>query len=531
LNSIYNLFKKYPKGVGIHPNALRNKKLLESKNTDEVDKIIAVESVVDRFYFLLFGAIIGKMKEERGIRTQLLVVMSVNSSIGTGFLSELKRAAPIVWFKNRPWVRAYGLLIDKVANRCSTWGNPLDDLIDWIKAGKVWNELLNNSEYQSLNINGIVVGDLIIDSYLRLKPSPKFEVKDRFVKRLLWQAIRDIRKYDAYFSREKPFLYISSYCTYIEHGIPVRIALKHGVNVLSFGNLNQFGKILTIDDPYQTKNCSLYRSDFESLDRQSERISLAREQLELRLAGGVDRATTYMKLSAYTKSGYELPDDLEGAVVIFLHDFYDSPHIYPDMFFQDFWEWICFTIDVLHQAKIAFYLKPHPNQVKLSEGVLASLQLKYKFIRWLPAKINNLQVIKAKIICGITVYGSVAHELAYLGVPSISCAKHPHHAFNFSRTATTKEEYRLLLQNSHERIVSKYEMRRQALIFYYMHNLYDFQNDRQLQEEFINFWRVCNIGNNSQRMVMQSLKRLTELPSFISYIRNIFAGNTVPYST
>src|SRR5262249_4742192 len=153
-----------------------------------------------------------------------------------------------------------------------------------------------------------------------------------------------------------------------------------------------------------------------------ERLKEAQQQLEVRLGGGIDPATSYMRVSAYAATSEPLPD-VAGAVVVFLHDFYDSPHVYDRLVFPDFWTWVCFTIETLQQAGRKFLLKPHPNQVAPDGNALGTLTARYPGLSVLSSRISNRQLVEAGMICGVTVYGTVGHELAYMGVPCISCAK------------------------------------------------------------------------------------------------------------
>lgn len=522
LGKIGSLFSSYPKEPGVHPAAFAGMAPEPLGQRAEAGPgTLAFQSVPDKFYFLLFGAIRAHLKAGLRGRAELVVVRAVSGAVGTGWLAELKRAAPVTWLWSGPWVRAYGALIDGVAYRCATWTHPFSDLADWIRSRRLWRQLQQQGEDPSLLIDGIEVADLIIDSYLRFKPSPEFDVSDPFVRRLVWQALRDVRQAQAYFGRVRPRLYLTSYTTYLEHGIPVRAALLHGVDVWAFGNLNRFGKQLTLRDSYHTQDFSGYRSGFEALDRQAERLQQARELLENRLSGCIDAATSYMRQSAYAQSAVELPAGLDGAVVVFLHDFYDSPHIYPELVFHDFWRWICLTVEVLQQLGATFFLKPHPNQIALSDQALGRLREKYPNLKWLPAGASNVQLARAGIACGVTVYGTVAHELAYLGVPSIGCARHPHYTFDFCRTARTRHEYEDLLKTYWENPLPKEEMQRQALAFYYMHNLYGAGDERELQQVFVAFWRACNVGEATEDGVMRAFQTLVNLPAFGRFVMAI----------
>ncbi|OWY27298.1 hypothetical protein CEJ42_19780 [Herbaspirillum robiniae] len=289
------------------------------------------------------------------------------------------------------------------------------------------------------------------------------------------------------------------------------------MDVWSFGNLNGFGKQLTLSDSYHTQDCSRYRSDFDMLDQQTEKLQQARKQLEIRLSGNIDAATSYMRQSAYGQTAGELPLGLNGAVIVFLHDFYDSPHIYPELVFHDFWSWICFTVEALQKNGTNFFLKPHPNQIALSDKAMVRLRAKYPDLKWLSASTSNVQLAQAGIACGVTVYGTVAHELAYLGVPSIGSARHPHHSFDFCRTARTRQEYEDMLQTYKARPLSQEEMQQQALAFYYMHNLHDAGDTRDLQKAFVAFWRACNMGEPADESIEAAFLSLANHPSFARF--------------
>ncbi|MDT8993095.1 hypothetical protein RQP54_19635 [Curvibacter sp. APW13] len=510
------LLSRYPQEPGLRPQSFSG--MRKNPLRGVARSLLSFQSVRDKFYFLLFGAIRANLEAHGAVISEVVIVQSINGAVGTGWKAAIKRSAPVAWLWTNPWVRAYDELIDGVAYRCASWAHPLNDLADWFRSGPLWRQLQQQGEDLSLKIDGIEVADLLVDSYLRFKPSPEFDVKDPFVRRLVWQALRDVRQAHAYFGRRKPRWYLTSYTTYLEHGIPARVALRHGVAVWSFGSLNGFAKRLTQADSFHTQNFDGYKSGFDALDRQDERLQQARDQLENRLSGGIDAATSYMRQSAYAQSGVELPAGLDGAVVVFLHDFYDSPHVYPELVFHDFWRWICCTVDVLQKSGARFFLKPHPNQIALSDEALSRLRQKYPDLQWLPASVSNVQLAQAGISCGVTVYGTVAHELAYLGVPSITSARHPHYTFDFCRTARTREEYKGMLESHGLMPLPREEMQRQALAFYYMHNLYGEEDQQTLRRAFVDFWKACNVGEITEESVMQGFRGLVRLPAFKRFI-------------
>jgi hypothetical protein len=477
-------------------------------------RTFAIQSVEDPFYFALFGAIVAELRSNQAAVGELVVVRAISGAIGVGWRARLRRSVPATWILSTQWVRAFAGLADRVAYRSHSWSNPLRDVADGLRSLAIWLRLRQQSGPFRLQIDGVQVDDLLTDSYLRFRPSPRFEPADPFVLRLIFQAHRGIRRARSYFRRRSPALYLTSYSTYLEHGIPVRVALQEGVDVFSFGNLTRFEKRLTLDDWFHTANCERYRAIFESLPDPQRRLDEAERKLRTRLSGGIDAATSYMKVSAYALSSVLVPEDLRGSVVVFLHDFYDSPHIYPDIVFDDFWRWACFTIDTLSRAGIPFYVKPHPNQVELSGDVMPQLKAAYPHAHCLPPGITNAQLAAAGVACGVTVYGTIAHELAYLGVPSVACARHPHIAFAFCRTARNVAEYADLLRSATRLSFDVEAMRREALAFYYMHNLYGDDADLELRARFTALWKACQDPQAGAPELGSALTALRQAPAF-----------------
>jgi hypothetical protein len=342
---------------------------------------------------------------------------------------------------------------------------------------------------------------------------------------LIWQAYRDILRAKRYFKRVKPKLFFSSYATYIQHGIAVRVALVYGTRVMTFGNLQQIGKELSVKDVFHTKNPICYKLEFTKRTDQEQLLELARVQLEARLSGGIDISTSYMAVSAYGVTTAECPD-VRGAVIVYLHDFFDSPHVYSDMIFTDFWIWICFTIETLQATKIPFYLKRHPNQVDLSAGVVAELKKKYSSVTFVPEGVTTRQLVTGGMACAVTVYGTIAHEVAYLGVPSIACARHPHIAFDFCHTARSIDEYKVLLKIANKLSLGDADVvRKQVLIFYAMHNI-DLISDRSAAMcHLAALFSACNSPKQNVQEIVCAMEELIQEPTFGEFVRVFLLGD------
>ena len=480
--------------------------------------LFAAQVVEDPLFYGLFGLI--SIDVRRHIKSEGLQVItrSHNSYVGQGFPAFVMRSGLVGWFISSQWSRINQKILGSLGYRSQSFNYPFSDLYDFWRALVLWRSLKNSEDISQLVVGDILVGDLIIDSYLRFRPSPQFLVKDRFVLTLLWQTHRDIRRAYDFFSGYKPSFYLASYSTYIPNGIAVRVALQVGVPVYVVCSPLVFGKKLNLNDYYHTPDTSDYYSNFEKMDKQADKLTKAEEQIEYRLSGGIDEATFYMKHSAYFRSDEKVVD-VEEAVVVFLHDFYDSPHVYDGFIFPDFWSWICFTIDSLIQSGTNFWVKPHPNQISLSDTAVQLLIKKYPQLQIMSTRITNTQLVDGGMICGVTAYGTVAYELAYLGVPSICCAKHPYHSFKFCRTARNLDEYRNFLQNPSFRELSTKEMKRQALASFYMQFIFGGKDYIALIRQFNSYFKLANDPEVDQ--LSQELIKFRELPAYNKLIDNL----------
>jgi hypothetical protein len=115
----------------------------------------------------------------------------------------------------------------------------------------------------------------------------------------------------------------------------------------------------------------------------------------------------------------------------------------------------------------------------------------------------------------------VAHELAYFGIPSIACARHPHHSFDFCRTAHSTEQYAQYLLSPETLPVPKEEMRRQALAFYFMHNQYGDPESLVLRRSYNEFWKACMSEDTPEETLALRFRELRNLPAFKAAVEKL----------
>lgn len=461
---------------------------MHARNDGKVtDSVVLVEAVEDHFHLGLFARTVTAMRKHRAFRAEQIVSRSLRPGSSRSWLAALKSLCFYNVLTDRKWVRLYAAFCDGLAYRSTERALSRASLRALIHAHRLWKSLTSRQMLLELTVDGVKVGDLVYDSYLRFKPAATVELSSRYLWIVLWQTLRDLRAARACIDRLRPRMLVTTYSTYIQHGIAVRVALLAGVKVVSFGNFQEFCKELTLEDWSHTRNPDRYRSRLAQLGDQTSLLAAADAALHGRVSGVIDAATSYMRRSAYASRGERLPDDLAGSLVLFLHDFFDSPHSWRWMIFADFWDWATHTLDLARAEDIRIFVKPHPNQIEESKAVVRSLMQRYPDAHWLSTDVSNVQLADAGIACAVTIYGTVAHEMAYLGVPSISAGHNPHISFSFSNTARDVMEYDRLVRAYRTLGAPKASLRREAVEFYAMHNLDGTAAEIRLRETVLAF--------------------------------------------
>ncbi len=431
--------------------------------------LVVIEGVEDPFFYCIQGLIIASLRTMAEIR----VGRWVSRSLGLGSSRSLRgfvgAQLDCLIFSRLRWGRLYDVFCDGPVGRADFLRAPWRELSWAWEAWRLFRSLQSKDHLASLRVRDILIGDLVIDTYLRFKPAPELDLRDRYLFVVLRRALKDIDTSRAFFRKTKPALYLTTYASYVQHGVPARVAVALGIPSWAFANGQEFRTRLTLDHLLHTQRSANYSKDFAVLPDQEAKLGYAAEVLGKRVAGFADTATANQR-SAYETRTADVPR-VQNAAVIFLHDFFDSAHIYRWMIFHDFWEWASFTIETLQEAGLPFFVKPHPNQQPESGAALERLRAKYPGVNFISADVSNRQLVDAEMGCAVTVYGSVAAEMAYMGIPSISCGDNPHASFDAFHLADSKEGYRAMLRDFRNLSRDRERMRRQACAFYFMHNL------------------------------------------------------------
>ena len=342
------------------------------------------------------------------------------------------------------------------------------------EAASILDRIESKEDLLEVQFEGIKVGDLIYDSYLRENACATVGLKDPRLLALVKMALVIFRSCKKYIASHDVKKIVLSHVIYIQYGILARLASRQGIDVYLFPIRLQIVHKPAPPHYLQTTDHLEYRSEFLSLGNKENRLAQARAILSQRLSGVVDAGTYYMVASAYSATTNSVRkvfrESGRSRLVVMLHCFFDAPHIYRDMLFPDFHEWVDFTLSVAEQTDFDVYVKPHPNGLPGNDAIVEYFKNKYPKAIFIDKSIPNNQLIAEGIDAAITVNGTLGHEFPYLGVPVITAGDNPHSAYGFCNQARSKAEYESLIRNADKlpRNISRAEIEE----FFYMHYLY-----------------------------------------------------------
>lgn len=333
---------------------------------------------------------------------------------------------------------------------------------------KFFAEAKEKEEILAYRLLEVDVGVAIYDTYLRETKQATVQCDSPRFREVVFEAFLILRSIVEYFRIHQVKIVVLGHCVYNNWKILSDYARSHGAQVFVTYN----SRAIPLHDVnanrgLQTTDHSAYKADFMELspEAQEEGRRAGHELLVRRVSGELDPGLSYMAASAYAGGDAEVPVQIgsgKKAIVIMLHSFFDSPHVYQDMVFPDFLAWVRETLGACAtdamRARYEVLVKPHPNRFPEEDALIASILEEYPYAKLLPAETSNLAVARMKPACIVTVYGSVAAEFSHLGIPVITCGDNPASSFAFTFEARSKSEYVHLLNQSEQFELTQHQL-------------------------------------------------------------------------
>jgi len=311
---------------------------------------------------------------------------------------------------------------------------------------RIRKEVNSREDLLKVQIDGLLVGDLIYDTYLRFFHQPTIFNIDNNVFQIVEIAINIFYNFKLFLKNNNVKCIVNTFAGYIQHAIPVRIADEAGIEIFTMGSKSYL--IQKYDDkfPYCSINHTKFRPD-RTLPEGA--IELAEGILSTRLKGGVDPATYYMKESSFAVKPFikELTDKFNEKarnIVIYAHEFYDAPHINRKLQFPDLFQYLNEVLkNLVDLDDTNVFIKTHPGGMTGTKEVAIELIESFNASHFhvLDETVSNVQIVHLRPDIVATARGSVGVEMSYFEIPVIALYDNPYVNFNFVHTCYDKETY------------------------------------------------------------------------------------------
>ena len=314
----------------------------------------------------------------------------------------------------------------------------------------VINRLHSNRELEDLHINGVWIGDLVYDTFLRENSLPTIDLSSLKFRQFLQKSIELFVFWEDYFTNNDVRAINVSHCVY-NIAIPLRLAVKMNIeayqaNLTHIYHLNEDKLFAYSSDFFE------FREKFASLPQkvQEEGVSLAELRIRRRFAGEVGVDMSYSTKSAFTTPRLDrlLRPSERKKILIATHCFFDSPHSFGKNLFPDFYEWMEFLGEISARTDYDWYIKTHPDYLPGTKDIIDCLVARFPKFTLLPSESSHKQIVAEGIDVALTCYGTIGFEYAALGVMVINASLNNQHiAYGFNLHARDVNHYRELLLN------------------------------------------------------------------------------------
>ena len=389
--------------------------------------------------------------------------------------------------------------------------------------------------------NGILLGDLIWDTYLRINHKPTILNRDESLKKIFFRANKIFDEVNKYFNLNKVMCVIPSHTYYISYGIICRIAARRKVPIIklfakNFGN-NQFHLIklrkssnyqnITEEYPYFE-----FKKTFRKLSKKNKAIALKKGKkiLSKRISGEFDKSLPYMKLSSFNKLSInnQIIKSKKPKIFLFPHSYIDAPHRYRSILFNDFYYQMRFFLNISKRInKYQWYYKPHPNELKWGKNIHKDILKDFPNVIKLNKNFSHHSVISTKPDLIITNHGTIAHEYAAFKIPVLCTGDNPHINYNFCFHAKSLKHIKNILFNlKKEKLKINFDKK---YIYEYLFMRYEYFLNLYGKDKYINdkYFAFKNVKSNQTSKVFSNFLKYSKLKgdSINSYLNNFYKEN------
>ena len=247
------------------------------------------------------------------------------------------------------------------------------------------------------------------------------------------------------FRRDSVGLVIGGTESYIYFGVISQLAKQYSVPVIS---IRQYEKHVVVN-PFDLGTLRGFPATYDDWPDMASDLDLgeAYKVLEERIDGNY-RSISYMARNSVDDLQTPDSENLQNAIWIYAHDFFDSPSVWGEGIFYDQVEWLEKSINCLLNNGAKVIVKWHPNAREKCGRIYAQFEKKFSArCRFLSDRISLNKVHKFSPLGIVTSMGSVIPEAAFMGIPIVAASPHPYMCVGLAPPPTSVSQYEQKLQS------------------------------------------------------------------------------------
>ena len=317
---------------------------------------------------------------------------------------------------------------------------------------------LHDVQYKNIKF-----GCIIRESTICLSTDAQFKLSRTLID-VTMTAAKIFCYWNSEFHRRKVGLVIGGTESYIYFGVISQLAKQYSVPVIS---IRQYEKHV-VANPFDLGTLRGFPATYNDWPNLASDLDLgeAYRVLEERIDGNY-QSISYMARNSLDDLQTPDSENLQNAIWIYAHDFFDSPGFWGEGIFYDQVEWLEKSINCLLNNGAKVIVKWHPNAREKCGRVYA--QFERKFIArclFISDRISLNKVHKFSPLGIVTSNGSVIPEAAFMGIPIVAASPHPYMCVGLAPPPTSVSQYEKTLQSliTTSSQTSPMEMREKAVM-------------------------------------------------------------------
>ncbi len=321
-------------------------------------------------------------------------------------------------------------------------------LLGWVELSVEYAKLkkfvISGKKIIEYEISDIPIGLDIYESVLRLG-RPTVSTRDWQLYRVSYLALKQYVYFRNLMNQSRVSAVVVSHDNYVGPGLLAHIAFKFNVPVVLANMLS----ISMPTKPFQNyEKFDRFKVIAQHLDKEELQAGKkwAKSELSKRISGEIGVGMPYQIKSAFNQD-FLTKQTGQGAtkVLILSHDFFDNPHAYSKLLFDDFWHWLDFLGKLSLETSHEWLIKMHPDYSNAELACVQEFLDLYPNIQFVDPRTSFQQLRNEGVEFALTCYGSVGHELPLLGYTVVNAGYNPHSSYNFNVHIKSLETYKSII--------------------------------------------------------------------------------------